>query len=128
MEEKPSRTVTRKAPTRKSSRKRTQRDYANLDSGVSFDRVRWARVLGEKETKGDPFRRMHGTELSLAWVEEDETAMREPIVIEKPDGLGMKMPSTDLTVDDVAELVGEDTPLEVIGRSTCKTIVPHTHP
>lgn len=66
-------------------------------------------------TKGDPFSRMDGEKVSLSWVEEDETAMREPIVIEKPDGLGMKMPSVDLTVDDVAELVGEETPLEVIG-------------
>jgi F-box/leucine-rich repeat protein 10/11 len=72
-------------------------------------------MLEGKVTKGDPFSRMDGEKVSLSWVEEDETAMREPIVIEKPDGLGMKMPSVDLTVDDVAELVGEETPLEVIG-------------
>ncbi|KAF9452791.1 jumonji superfamily protein [Macrolepiota fuliginosa MF-IS2] len=121
IEEKPSRTITRKAPTRKSSRKRTQRDYANLDSGVSFDPARWPQMLEEKDTKGDPFRRMHGGDLGLPWLEKDETAMREPIVIEKPDGLGMKMPSNTLTVDDVAELVGEDTPVEVIDVTTQST-------
>lgn len=62
---------------------------------------------------------MHGSDLSLSWVEEDETAMREPIVIENPDGLGMKMPSSNLTVDDIAKLVGEDTPVEVIGVFNC---------
>lgn len=72
-------------------------------------------MLEEKQTKGDPFRRMHGADLGLSWIEEDEMAMREPIVIEKPDGLGMKMPSNDLTVNDIAELVGEDAPVEVIG-------------
>ncbi|KAJ3565100.1 hypothetical protein NP233_g7859 [Leucocoprinus birnbaumii] len=121
IEEKPSRTITRKAPARKSNRKRTQRDYASLDSGVMFDPARWNQMLQEKPTKGDPFKRMQGSDVNLAWVEEDETAMREPIVIEKPDGLGMKMPSSDLSVDDVAELVGEDTPVEVIDVATQST-------
>ena len=40
--------------------------------------------------------------------------MTEPILIEQPEGLGMKMPH-DLTVADVGELVGLDTPVEVIG-------------
>ncbi|KXN90450.1 JmjC domain-containing histone demethylation protein 1 [Leucoagaricus sp. SymC.cos] len=121
IDEKPSRTITRKAPARKSSRKRTQRDYANLDSGVMFDPARWHQILQEKPTKGDPFRRMNGSDVGLFWLEEDETAMREPIVIEKPDGLGMKMPSPDLTSDDVAELIGEDTPVEVIDVATQST-------
>jgi len=72
-------------------------------------------MLQEKSIKGDPFKRMQGTDVDLTWVEEDEMAMREPIVIEKPDGLGMKMPSSDLSVDDVADLIGRDTPVEVIG-------------
>ncbi|KAF5358557.1 hypothetical protein D9756_001773 [Leucocoprinus leucothites] len=121
IEEKPSRTITRKAPARKSNRKRTQRDYASLDSGVIFDPVRWYQMLQDKPTKGDPFKRMQGSDVKLSWVEEDETAMREPIVIEEPDGLGMKMPQSDLSVDDVAELVGEDTPVEVIDVATQST-------
>jgi F-box/leucine-rich repeat protein 10/11 len=115
IEEKPSRVITRKAPARKSSRIKTQRDYASLDSGISFDPARWLKILEEKRTDGDPFKRMHGGDLSVSWLDEDEMAMREPIVIENPEGLELKMPSSTLTVNEVAELVGKDTLVEVIG-------------
>lgn len=58
---------------------------------------------------------MDGAAVSMNWLEEDESAMTEPIIVEKPDGLDMKMPSSSFTVRDVAELVGEDLPIEVIG-------------
>lgn len=74
-------------------------------------------MLEEKIIKPDPFKRLQGGDVGMAWLDEDETAMTEPIVVERPEGLGMKMPSTDFTVDDVAELVGEDMPIEVIGMS-----------
>jgi len=80
-----------------------------------FGSTRWEQMLQEKPMKGDPFKRMQGSDVDLTWVEEDEMAMREPIIIEKPDGLGMKMPSNDLSVGDVAELIGRDTSVEVIG-------------
>jgi len=63
---------------------------------------------------------MKGNELE-EWLENDETALREPVIFEKPDGLGMKMPLKDLTVEDVAELVGEEVPVEVMGA-------PHSPP
>lgn len=113
----PTLSVTFKAPTRKSGRKRTQRDYGNLNSGQDTDSNRWLRVLEQKDIKNAPFKRMEGSSVGLQWLEDDNEAMTEPIVIERPEGLGMKMPSRDFTVDDVAELVGEDTPLEVIGTS-----------
>jgi hypothetical protein len=62
------------------------------------------------------FKRMKGSEVGFEWLN-DDTAMREPIVIESPEGLGMKMPPSDFTVKDVAESVGEDTSIEVIGES-----------
>ncbi|KAF8892678.1 hypothetical protein BD779DRAFT_1510319 [Infundibulicybe gibba] len=110
----PNLAITTKAPARKSSRKRTQRDYANLNSGVQMDPKRWLRMLEGKDIKPDPFQRMEGTQVGMEWVEENTNAMTEPIVILSPDGLGMKMPKSDFTVDDVAELVGADTPLDVI--------------
>ena len=70
-----------------------------------------------KTIKPDPFKRMQGADVTAEWLETDPTAMTEPIVIEKPDGLGMEMPE-DLTVADVAEIVGADTPVEVIGTSS----------
>lgn len=74
-------------------------------------------MLEGKSIKDDPFKRMQGSEVGLEWLEADEDAMREPIVIEVPEGLGMKMPPKSLTVDEVAEIVGEETPVEVIGAA-----------
>ncbi|KAG2360732.1 Clavaminate synthase-like protein [Suillus spraguei] len=114
MAEKPSRVMTLKAPARKSSRKRTQLDYANLNAGVESDPSRWLRVIQGKQIKDDNFRRMNGADVGLEWLENDETAMREPIVVENPEGLRMKMPPPEFSVQDVADEVGYETPVEVI--------------
>jgi hypothetical protein len=66
---------------------------------------------------------MKGSDAGLEWLETDENAMKEPIVIENPEGLGMKMPDAKLTVSDVADIVGHETPLEVIGMTTYLTYV-----
>jgi F-box and leucine-rich repeat protein 10/11 len=107
--------MTFKTPARKSSRKRTQRDYANLNSGLGSDANRWTRMLETKEIKKDSFKRFKGSELE-EWLEQDDDALREPIVIENPEGLGMTMPPNNFSVEDVAEMIGEDTPVEVIGE------------
>ena len=107
-----------KPPARKSARKKTQRDYAGLHNvGAEAGPDKWLRILENKKVSGDPFRRMKGSEVGTEWLESDESAMREPIVIESPEGLGMKMPPKSFTVADVAEVVGEDFPVEVIGAS-----------
>jgi hypothetical protein len=58
---------------------------------------------------------MAGHQVSLEWLESDPKAMTEPIVIESPEGLDMKAPGKEFTVNDVGSLVGEQTPVEVIG-------------
>ncbi|KAG6379102.1 hypothetical protein JVT61DRAFT_11538 [Boletus reticuloceps] len=116
--EKPSRTITFKPPARKSTRKRAQPDYVNLNAGVEADPSRWLRVIQSKPIKDDEFRRMNGSDVGLEWLENDENAMKEPIVIENPEGLGMKMPDTNFTVSDVADIVGHETPVEVIDVAT----------
>jgi len=103
-----------KTPARKSSRKKAQRDYANLNAGIASDPNRWLKMLETKNIKKAPFKNMKGSQLD-SWLEDDEDAMREPIIIEQPEGLGMKMPPPGLTVEHVAEYIGEDTPLEVVG-------------
>jgi hypothetical protein len=113
--EKPSRTITLKPPARKSSRKRTQLDYANLNSGVESDPSRWLRVIQSKPIEDDEFKRMKGSDVGIEWLENDQDALKEPIVIESPEGLGMKMPDENFTVSDVADVVGHETPVEVIG-------------
>ena len=71
-----------------------------------------------KPIKDASFKHMSGGDVGIEWLEEDPTAMTEPIVIDSPEGLGMKMPPSDFTVSDVAETVGDDHPLEVIGTSS----------
>ncbi|KAI6019698.1 Clavaminate synthase-like protein [Pisolithus orientalis] len=119
--EKPSRTITLKPPARKSTRKRTQLNYANLNSGVDSDPTRWLRVIQSKSIQDDQFKRMNGADVGIEWLENDSNAMREPIVIESPEGLGMKMPSQDCTVTDVANMVGRETPVEVIDVASQST-------
>lgn len=72
-------------------------------------------MLEGKEIRPHNFQRMKGSQVGQEWLDNDEVAMQEPIIIEKQDGLGMQMPGPDFTVEDVADLVGRDTPLEVIG-------------
>jgi len=91
-------------------------DYASLNAGVESDPSRWLRVIQSKPIKDDNFRRMQGAEVGVEWFENDETAMREPIVVESPEGLGMKMPPHEFTVQDVADQIGHETPVEVIGE------------
>ncbi|KAJ7156104.1 jumonji superfamily protein [Mycena crocata] len=114
----PSRTITLKPPARKSDRKRNYQDYASLNLGLASDPNRWMRMLENKTFKPDNFKRMEGSDVTVEWLEEDDDALTEPILVEKADGLGMKMPPDDFTVEDVAELVGEETPVEVIDVAT----------
>lgn len=71
-------------------------------------------MMKNKSIKPDPFKRMAGSEVTIEWLQTDPTAMREPFVIEEPEGLGLKMPE-GMTVQEVAEILGETTPVEVIG-------------
>jgi F-box/leucine-rich repeat protein 10/11 len=61
---------------------------------------------------------MRGSDLTEEWLESDPTAMTEPVIIEQPEGLGMMMPPTSLTVPEIANILGPETPLEVIGMQS----------
>jgi len=61
------------------------------------------------------FHKMDGHRITVEWLDEDDQAMTEPIIIEEPEGLDMRMPDNTLTVEDIAKTLGESTPLEVIG-------------
>jgi hypothetical protein len=77
---------------------------------------KWVAIAESKKYSPDTFKRLNGSDIGLEWILRDESAMKEPIVVEDPEGLGMKMPSKDLTVRDIANEVGPDTHLEVIGK------------
>jgi F-box/leucine-rich repeat protein 10/11 len=78
--------------------------------------------LESKTFSRDEFKRMGGSDLTEEWLYNDATAMTEPVIVERPDGLGMMMPPSSLTVPEIANILGQETPLEVIGlrsRSPC---------
>jgi hypothetical protein len=119
---KPGLGITLLPPTRKSNRKRARLDYANIEAGLPSDQSdpnRWMHVIRDKTIHPDTFRRVKGEDLSREWLEQDPLAMTEPIVIENAEGLGMRMPGKEFTVSNVAELVGPDTPVEVMGEYSC---------
>jgi hypothetical protein len=109
------RSISHKPPIRKSSRKRTTRDFSDQQTGAEPNTNKWLKMLEGKPILKESFKRMKGEDVCLAWIEQDPHAMEEPIVIETPEGLGMKMPSVELSVADISGVLGEETPIEVIG-------------
>lgn len=108
-------------PPRKSERSHLNIDYTSLNLGdttniLSDQHAYNAFFEGDAPRKFAPdrFERMHGKDLTKDWAE--RTGCKEPVVIPKgmSEGMGMVMP-TNLTVRKVAEMVGEDTKVEVIG-------------
>ncbi|KIM31038.1 hypothetical protein M408DRAFT_327932 [Serendipita vermifera MAFF 305830] len=75
---------------------------------------KWIAIAESKKYAPDNFRRMNGSDIGLEWILRDESAMKEPIVVENPEGLGMKMPAKETTVRDIANEIGPDTHVEVI--------------
>lgn len=72
-------------------------------------------MLEGKSILKETFKRMKGEDVCLAWVGQDPHAMEEPIITEAPEGLGMKMPPVELSIAGISEVLGEATPIEVIG-------------
>ena len=117
-----------RGPPRKSERSHVNIDYTSLNLGdtttILPDQHAYnAFFEGDSPRRFAPdrFKRMYGYELTKEWAE--ETGCKEPVVIPRGQeaGMGMVMPK-DLTVSKVAELVGQDTKVEVIGT------IPFPHP
>ncbi|KAK4695214.1 hypothetical protein P7C70_g8595, partial [Phenoliferia sp. Uapishka_3] len=105
--------TTFKAASRKSSRAAPKLDYANLDAHLPADPGKWLRNLNERKTTEGAFQVRRVEELSGEWLR-GEMGMVEPFWIERPEGLGMKMPDREMSVTEVARIVGPETPVEVI--------------
>jgi hypothetical protein len=109
-------------PPRKSERNHANIDYTVLDKGDTISisphqHAYNAFFEGDFPRKFAPdrFLRMDGNELTKLWAE--ETGCKEPVVIphDRSEGLEMTMPG-DLTVRKVAELVGHNAIVDVIGK------------
>ncbi|RGB36626.1 hypothetical protein C1646_696736 [Rhizophagus diaphanus] len=109
-----------KVGIRKSKREHSKVNYADLENGLTGNPYKWKRVLDSKIFQKHKFRKIRGEQLTIDWVR--WFGLEEPIIIENPDGLDMKMPHKDITVSEIAETVGYDTPVDVIDVSTQQEI------
>ncbi|GAA6059125.1 hypothetical protein JCM10212_003872 [Sporobolomyces blumeae] len=106
------------ASRRKSNRATRQLlDYSNLNAHLPASVDRWSSVIHARTASGqikpDALERKRMVDITDEWVYGDE-GMKEPFVVEVPEGLGMRMPRSDITVAEIAQLIGPETPLEVI--------------
>ena len=72
-------------------------------------------MLQGKSIANDHFKRLNGEQVNLDCVNCDPYWFREPVVIEEPEGLVMKIPGRYLSIESIAYTLGRDTPVEVIG-------------
>ncbi|KAI7866366.1 hypothetical protein BDF14DRAFT_1691873, partial [Spinellus fusiger] len=108
--------MTYKKKPRKTSRTHARLNYADLNEGKTGDEKIWAKMLKAKTFALDPFPRYTGDQITVALAR--KTGFTEPWVVEKSEGLGMQMPSSDITVEDIAVAIGKDQPVEVIDVGT----------
>ncbi|KAI9344319.1 hypothetical protein BDR26DRAFT_212314 [Obelidium mucronatum] len=83
-------------------------DYNEKDRGGAFaeDEHKYAKLLRAKRFAPNKFAYVNGEAVTIEWLR--KTGMKEPFLIEEPDGLDMKMPPSALTVDQVADACGRD--------------------
>lgn len=134
-------------PRRKSKRVKDEVDYAAIQEGMPADPVgRWKKFLTTYEFLPDRFRRMKGDAWTLDWLLNDPSALSEPVLVPSTPGPrdsaqvasdtnqalrpsttsipGMAVPPPEMTIFDVANIVGPDTLVEVIdvaSQSSVKT-------
>ncbi|KAJ2956101.1 hypothetical protein NQZ79_g7998 [Umbelopsis isabellina] len=105
-----------KQPIRKSDRQHTKLNYADMNEGLTGDEKIWEKIINSKEFATDPFKRYRGSDFSIDTIREN--GLDQPIVFEQPDDLDMTMPSPDITVRDIADLIGGDQHVDVIDVAT----------
>ncbi len=119
-----------RGPGARPQRKRKTVDYAAVNEGV--EKVGLAsRWIPHLERTKEEFldgaalgvaRLATGTELNDAWAR--KTDMRTPAIIASTEGLGMTLPEPHFMVRDVAKVIGEEKPVQVM-RSRDQTNLDH---
>ncbi|XP_026102439.1 lysine-specific demethylase 2A-like isoform X2 [Carassius auratus] len=100
----------------------TRRHYQ--DDGLSDDEIDGKRTFDLEEKLhsnrfgSDRVKRMEGKDLTYEYIQ--RCGLRDPIVFERPDGLGIKMPEPDFSVNDVKSLVGSRRMIDVMDVDTQK--------
>uniref|UniRef100_A0A4W6F7D6 [histone H3]-dimethyl-L-lysine(36) demethylase n=1 Tax=Lates calcarifer TaxID=8187 RepID=A0A4W6F7D6_LATCA len=106
----------------RSSRAGTRRRYH--DDGISDEEIDGRRMFDLEEKvnsqrfNSDRVLHMEGKDLTYEFIQRG--GLRDPIIFEKPDGLGIKMPDPDFSVNDVKMFVGSRRMIDVMDVSTQK--------
>ncbi|KAH8549436.1 hypothetical protein BGW37DRAFT_409516, partial [Umbelopsis sp. PMI_123] len=95
--------TTYKQIIRKSDRQHPKLNYADMNDGLMGDEKIWEKIINSKQFATDPFKRYKGDQLTMDFIRKN--GLNEPIVFPNPAGLDMMMPSADITVRDIANLV-----------------------
>ncbi|XP_023653161.1 lysine-specific demethylase 2A isoform X1 [Paramormyrops kingsleyae] len=112
--------------TRYSKRLRTGTRRRYQDDGISDDEIEGKRTfnLNEKlhcdKYNSDLVKRMEGKDFTFEYIQRE--GLRDPIIFEKADGLGIQMPDSDFSVNDVKLFVGSRRVIDVMDVTTQKGI------
>ncbi|KAM7417598.1 hypothetical protein PAMA_017300 [Pampus argenteus] len=112
--------------TRYSKRLRTGTRRRYQDDGISDDEIEGKRTfdLDEKLQCGrfgsDLIKHMEGKDFTFEYIQ--MKGLRDPIIFEKADGLGIQMPDSDFSVSDVKLFVGSRRIVDVMDVNTQKGI------
>uniref|UniRef100_A0A4W4E794 [histone H3]-dimethyl-L-lysine(36) demethylase n=1 Tax=Electrophorus electricus TaxID=8005 RepID=A0A4W4E794_ELEEL len=107
-----------------SQRSGTRRRYH--DDGISDDEIEGKRTFDLEEKlhsdrfSSDRVKRMEGKDFTFEYIQRG--GLRDPIIFERPDGLGLKMPDPDFSVNDVKIFVGSRRVIDVMDVATQKGI------
>ncbi|KAJ1952641.1 JmjC domain-containing histone demethylation protein 1, partial [Dipsacomyces acuminosporus] len=98
---------------RRSSRSHTNVDYTKLNEGQPATFNQYLLRLDAHEFMEDEFEHLSdGLAVTADWVRNRDA--NDPFIVDSPEGLGLRMPAQNTTVDDIAGLVGEDSKVSVM--------------
>ncbi|KAJ2237540.1 JmjC domain-containing histone demethylation protein 1 [Coemansia sp. RSA 485] len=98
---------------RRSGRNNTRVDYIKLNEGQPATFNQYLLRLDDHEFLEDEFDHLDdGSQVTSDWIRSRDT--NDPFIVESPEGLDMVMPESSLTVNDVASIIGKDTPVSVM--------------
>nr|XP_057918792.1 lysine-specific demethylase 2A [Doryrhamphus excisus]XP_057918793.1 lysine-specific demethylase 2A [Doryrhamphus excisus] len=112
--------------TRYSKRLRTGTRRRYQDDGISDDEIEGKRTfdLDEKlqcsRFGSDLIKHMEGKDFTFEYIQRE--GLRDPIIFEKAEGLGLQMPDSDFSVSDVKVFVGSRRIVDVMDVNTQKGI------
>ena len=117
----------KRGPGARETRKRKVIDYAAFDEGLGRERAstvsRWVSRLGEGDFLGaETFVERMGTGHGFTQEWARKTGLRRPCIIADKAGLGLEVPAGKFGVRDVAKVVGERTPVQVMRSQDQSTV------